>query len=133
MTEMDMDMLEAALTKGWSNQRTAKALGVGLSTLKRNFGPLMRMRHEMPDRLELVLFAVTMRKALAGDTGAIRQVRQMVADNERRLADARLREVAATESDEEPKGKKEQRRQRVGELVEGGDDEWGSDIAPGMH
>lgn len=90
LDETDLDMLEAGLTKGWSDHRIAKALDIGESTLKRNFGPIMRARHNMPDRLQLALFAMTVRKALSEDMGAVRQLQRMIAEDERAVAEARV-------------------------------------------
>lgn len=103
LTAHDLDRLEAALARGWSNARIAKTLDIGLSTLKRNFGPLLRMRDSIPDRVQLTLFAVTMRKAVEkGDMGAVRQLRQMIAEDDLRFAEARVADQNA-EQQQKPK------------------------------
>ena len=131
MTAADLDMLEAALMQGWTSVRIARALDIGLSTLKRNFGPLLRARDQMPDRLQLLLFATSVRKALDGDMGAVRQVRQMVEKNEQRLAAAR---VVSGDDDaaerEAPVGKKERARREARDVAEQGSDLWGGDLNP---
>lgn len=135
LTKMDLDMLESALMQGWSPPRIAKALGIGLSTLKRNFGPTLKMAGQMPDRLELMLFAIAVRKSLEGDMGAIRQVRQMREANEARLAEARIRRTDRPEKEtEEPVGKKERARREAEQLTEsGGGDLWDGDLNPGNY
>lgn len=135
LTEKDLDMLEAGLMQGWTAARIAKALNIGLSTLKRNFGPMLRMAGQMPDRLELLLFATAVRKSLEGDMGAIRQVRQMKADNERRLAEARLRRDGPEKKEpEEALGKKERARREAEKITEsGGGDLWNGDLNPGNY
>ncbi|MCA0963293.1 hypothetical protein [Salipiger bermudensis] len=127
-------MLEAGLMQGWSNQRVADALGVGVSTLKRNFGPLLRMRDQMPDRLRLLIFSTAVRKSIEGDMGAIRQVRQMIDDNERRLAAARVNRAAEKDKADEQIGKKERARRDAKEVTKtGGGDLWGGDLSPGEY
>ncbi|MBN9674633.1 hypothetical protein [Salipiger bermudensis] len=127
-------MLEAGLMQGWSNQRVADALGVGVSTLKRNFGPLLRMRDQMPDRLRLLIFSTAVRKSIEGDMGAIRQVRQLIDDNERRLAAARVNRAAEKDKADEQIGKKERARRDAKEVAKtGGGDLWGGDLSPGEY
>ncbi|MBD3785644.1 MAG: hypothetical protein IE922_01560 [Sphingomonadales bacterium] len=107
MTEKDFDMLEAGLMKGWSNQRLADVLGVGISTLKRNFGPMLAGRGEASDKLRLAMFATTVRKAVeGGDMGAMRQLRQMMAEDQVAAAE---REISARKAADraKPVGKKE--------------------------
>jgi len=133
LTEKEIDMLEAGLMKGWSNQRLADVLGVGISTLKRNFGPVLKGRGEMPDRLKLAIFAATVRKALdKGDMGAVRQLRQMIGEDEARLIDARLREEPKDDAEREVIGKKEAQRRAAKDLVDGDSgNAWGDDLSPG--
>lgn len=136
-SEKDLDMLEAALAKGWTNTRIADALDVGVSTLKRNFGPVLRMREVIPDRLELALFASAVRKAVErGDAGAIRQVRQMISDERindagRRFDEAQRRDVDPPEVKERQLGKKEA-AQRAAETAGGAGSLWGNDLTPGF-
>jgi hypothetical protein len=133
----DFDMVEAGLAQGWGNERMAQALGCGVSTLKRNFGPLLRLRDAMPDRLQLTIFAAAVRKAMEkGDMGAIRQVRAMMDDNERRLIDARMRKQQTEVRDKPEKlGKKEAAQKAARELIENAGAEpaegWGDLLTPG--
>ncbi|MBF9042965.1 hypothetical protein HKCCE4037_06485 [Rhodobacterales bacterium HKCCE4037] len=126
-------MLEAGLAMSWTNQRLAKALDCGVSTLKRNFGPLLRIRDGIPDRLQLALFAAAARKAVEKqDMGALRQVRAMIEDNDRRMTDARLRQAQSggqqkmpaddAPEKEEKLGKKAAALRDARQAVEGGDD-----------
>lgn len=136
MSGKDLDMLEAGLMKGWSNQRIADVLGVSLSTLKRNFGPLLKERGEIPDRLQLALFSATVRKAIEkGDMGAIRQLRQMMTEDKAALAAQRLKsdeEEDDPDQDKKALGKKELQRQHAKRLTDGeGTETWGSDLKPG--
>lgn len=129
LTSEDLDALEAGLTKGWSQERIAGALDIGLSTLKRNFGPILKTGSMMPDRLQLALFAVAVRKALEGDMGAVRQVRQMVETDERRRADERVKSITADNERVEKLGKKEAARRASAESVEQG--AWDGLLKPG--
>lgn len=131
LTAADLDMLEAGLMQGWTNKRIAAALNLGVSTLKRNFGPLLRMRDQMPDRLQLLIFSTAVRKSLEGDMGAVRQVRQMMDDNEKRLAAARIDSAASASDRDEPIGKKERARRDAEKVAESGGDLWGGDLSPG--
>lgn len=109
-------MLEAGLAQGWTNERLARALDCGVSSLKRNFGPALRMRDALPDRLKLAIFAAAARRAIEkGDTGAIRQVRALIAEGEVAAAEARMKAVA--EDDPTPIGKKEIDRRRAEEAA----------------
>ncbi|WP_143595013.1 hypothetical protein [Thioclava sp. DLFJ4-1] len=133
LTEKDVDMLEAGLMKGWSNQRLADVLGVGLSTLKRNFGPMLRERSEFPDRLKLALFASTVRKALEkGDMGAVRQLRQLIGEDEALEIERKLRDLPDEKDEPEVVGKKEAQRRAAKDLVSGdAQGTWGDDLSPG--
>lgn len=131
VTEKDLDMLEAGLMKGWSNQRLAKVLGIGISTLKRNFGPLLSGRGDAPDRLRLAMFATTARKAIeGGDMGAMRQLRQMISEDEVVAARHDLMHRQSDDDDvrTEKLGKKEAAKRAANSL--GGDDVWGDDLIP---
>lgn len=107
LTEKDLDALEAGLVRGWSRQRIADALDIGLSTLKRNFGPILSGAATAPDRLKLAIYAATVRKALGGDMGAVRQLRQMITEDERADMERRLDENPQPEK----VGKKQMLRQ----------------------
>ncbi|QEU08216.1 hypothetical protein [Paracoccus yeei] len=134
-TEKDFDMVEGGLTKGWTNQRIAEALRVGVSTLKRNFGPVLSARDALPDRLELALFSATVRKAIEkGDIGAVRQVRQMIDEDGRRLSARRFddsQKRGREKEREKPLGKKEA-AQRAAEDAGGEGSLWGDDLSPGF-
>ena len=133
MTDIELDMLEAGLVKGWSNERIARVLGIGLSTLKRNFGPLLKMRNEIPDRLELVLFAATIRKGLEkGDVGALRLGRQLIAEERLGAITREPKDDEETERAEEPIGKKELQRRAAKDTVENDQGDWGGDLRPGF-
>lgn len=135
LSSKDLDMLEAGLVQGWTNKRIASALDIGLSTLKRNFGPLLRVRDHAPDRLQLALFATTARKALEGDMGAVRQLRQLLAESEQKAAAARMSRAGEdAEEKDEPVGKKERARRAAEEVAEsGGGDLWGGDLNPNSY
>lgn len=107
LTEKDLDALEAGLVRGWSRQRIADALDIGLSTLKRNFGPILSGAGTAPDRLKLAIYAATVRKALGGDMAAVRQLRQMITEDERAELERRLEDNPAPEKI----GKKQMMRQ----------------------
>ncbi|TWI29727.1 hypothetical protein IQ24_03544 [Paracoccus sulfuroxidans] len=132
---MDFDMVEGGLSKGWSNERIAKALKVGLSTLKRNFGPVLSARDVLPDRLELAIFSTTVRKAIEkGDMGAVRQLRQMIEEDSRRLSTRRFddaQERAKVAARAKPMGKKEA-AQMAAETAGGEGSLWGDDLTPGF-
>ncbi|ETX26495.1 hypothetical protein [Roseivivax isoporae] len=124
-------MLEAGLVQGWPTQRIAEALNIGRSTLKRNFGPLLKGRDMAPDRLQLAIFAATARKAVSGDMGAVRQLRQMLTENEQRAAAARMSRAAEDEQPEAAVGKKERARREAKQASEDSGGLWGGDLNPG--
>lgn len=137
MTEEELDSLEAGLAKGWSNARIAKAIGIGLSTLKRNYGPLLKRREEIPDKLQLALFATAARQALLGNMVAVRQLERMIEKDEVTNLDRRMRAAQNSddgEVDEDPSarrmGKKEAAKEAAKTAGEGSD--WGSDLLPGV-
>lgn len=111
LTAKDLDALEAGLARGWSRQRIAKALDIGLSTIKRNFGPLLSGSGTAPERLKLALYAATVRKALDGDVGAVRLMRQMIAEDEC----AELERQLSAEPAPEKVGKKQALRHEADE------------------
>jgi predicted transcriptional regulator len=72
-------MVEAALARGWSNQRIADALGISAASLKRYFRPALAKRDVMQDRLELAANATLIRAALeGGNMSAMKQLREML-------------------------------------------------------
>lgn len=135
LTAKDLDMLEAAQAKGWTNVRIAEVLGIGLSTLKRNFGPILSGAKRAPDRLVLALSATAIRQALDGDMAAMRMVRQMLADDRALDADAKFRGARGDEEYSEPPaprlGKKELARIEA-EQVGGEGSLWADDLNPGF-
>lgn len=133
LTEKDLDALESGLAQGWAQERIAKTLNVGLSTLKRNFGPVLKTGQLMPDRLQLQIFAVTVRKALEGDMGAVRQVRLMQQENERLRAEERFRKGGEEGQEKAPPiGKKEAARRAGEKVTETSDGSWGDLLNPSV-
>jgi AraC-like DNA-binding protein len=79
VSDDDRDMVEAALARGWSNQRIADALGISVPSLKRYFRPTLAQRNVMQDRLELAANARLIRAALeGGNMSAMKQLRDLL-------------------------------------------------------
>ena len=67
----DRDMVEAALARGWGNQRIANTLGISLPSLKRYFRAALQKRDIMRDRLELAAIE-------DGNMTAMKQLRELM-------------------------------------------------------
>lgn len=79
ITDCDRDMVEAALARGWSNQRIANAMGISPASLKRHFRAALRQRDVARDKLELAANATLMRAAVIdGNMTAMKQLREML-------------------------------------------------------
>ena len=65
-------MVEAALARGWGNERIARTVGISPASLKRHFRAELAARDAATDRLDLAMFSTTARKAIEGDMGAMR-------------------------------------------------------------
>lgn len=107
LTAEDLDMLEAAQTMGVAPREIAKTLGIGYSTLKRNFGPLLTAAARKPTLLKLALRAKVTREALAGNMAAARLLRQMIQEDELVSAEARVARDVDGDAGRRNLGKKE--------------------------
>lgn len=75
----DRDIVEAALVRGWTNDRIAKTVGISLPSLKRHFRAALAKRDVARERLELAAFAKLAREAIeAGNMSAMRQLREVM-------------------------------------------------------
>lgn len=107
-------MVDAALARGWSNDRIARAVGISPASLKRHFGAALAKRDAARDRLELAAFARTTREALDGNMSAMRQLRAELDRDELRAQKRRLEEAQAKRP--AAKGKKEAAREAAQEV-----------------
>jgi DNA-binding NarL/FixJ family response regulator len=72
-------MVEAALARGWSNQRIADALGISPASLKRYFRAALKQRDVMRDKLEMAANAALIRAAIeGGNMTAMKQLRELL-------------------------------------------------------
>lgn len=79
ISDHDRDMVEAALARGWSNQRMADAVGMSTASLKRYFRAALKQRDSMRDKLELAANAKLIRAAIKdGNMSAMKQLREML-------------------------------------------------------
>ncbi|MGZ9811554.1 hypothetical protein ACXN5S_13905 [Pseudoroseicyclus sp. H15] len=128
ITPEDRDMVEAALVRGWANERIAKAVGISVPSLKRYFRSTLKIRDTARERLELSIFAKTARAALEeGSASHMRQLRDMLDRDARLAADRNIAERQAEGEEEAPvaPGKK---AARLAEAKSAGGDAWGDDL-----
>lgn len=130
VTEQELDMIESGLARGWSTPRIAEATRIPLSTLKRNFGPILKGRASAPDRLKLALYASTVRKALEGHTPAVALALRMIREDEAMEIDARIRK-GDEDQPEEPAGKKALAQREAERAIREGS--WGADLDPARY
>lgn len=79
ISEQDRDMVEAALARGWSNQRIAETVGISTASLKRYFRSALQQRDIARDKLELAANARLIRAALEdGNMSAMKQLRELL-------------------------------------------------------
>jgi hypothetical protein len=137
-TEKDRNKIKLLLAVGWSGQRIANAIGVSLATLKRYFRAELKVRDLVRDQLEARRLELAYDAASTGNVGAMRQLDRVIERLDREGLDKRLREAQdGDEPDEEalqPKrklGKKEAAEEAAKTI--GQDDNWGSDLLPGVH
>uniref|UniRef100_UPI003F6B3B91 hypothetical protein n=1 Tax=Roseicyclus sp. TaxID=1914329 RepID=UPI003F6B3B91 len=79
VTAEDRDAVEAALVRGWSNDRIARTVNISPASLKRHFRAALEKRDEARDKLELAAFARLTREALSGNMSAMKQLREQLA------------------------------------------------------
>ena len=141
ITPEDRDMVEAALVRGWSNERIARAVGVSVPSLKRHFRAALQRRDQARERMELAAFATLAREAIEGRSmSAMKQLREVLARDAMTRKQAEFerqqQEAAARGIGTEGKlGKKEAAHRAAIEAMEDGDG-WGDLLSPdtgGMH
>lgn len=118
------------LAMGYSDKEIAFGLGISVPTLRKHYFSTLKRRDMQRARFELWRAEVLANGANAGNVGAMKELTKIVEKRDRYLAEERIRNAAP---DEPPKGKKEQRREAVGRMVEGADDDWGPLLNPGVH
>jgi AcrR family transcriptional regulator len=107
ITPEDRDAVEAALVKGYSNQKICEAVGISLPSLKRHFRSSLQQRDRARDRLKLALFAAMARAAIEErKPAAATKLLEMLRQDE--LSEIEERLAAAREARPEPEGKKQQ-------------------------
>ena len=132
----DRDVVEAALVRGWSNERIAKAVGISVASLKRHFRAALAKRDAARDRMEAAVFATLARQGIEkGNVGALRRIMELM---ERDVARTRDVEMNRLQREAETKGvklgKKEAQQQAAQKIVTESS-LWGDDLKPGegMH
>lgn len=106
ISQEDRDAVEAALVKGYSNQRICEALGISLPSLKRHFRPALQMRDQARDRLKLALFAAMARAAIEErKPAAATKLLEMMRQDE--LLEIETRVAAERSTRPTPEGKKQ--------------------------
>lgn len=116
------------LAMGYTDKEIAFGLGISAPTLRKHYLSALKKREMQRTRFELWRAEVLANEANAGNVGAMKELTKIVEKRDRYLAEERLR---SGRSDEEPKGKKEQRREAAAKAVEGTDDGWGDLLKPG--
>lgn len=133
-------MVEAALVRGWTNERIARAVGISVPSLKRHFGPALQLRDQARERMELAAFAKLAREAIEnGNMSAMRQLREAMerdaltrqkAEFERRQREAEERGIGG----QAKTGKKAAAEAAAKDALQ--DNEWGDLLktdTSGMH
>ena len=129
----DRDVVEAALVRGWTNERAARAVGISVASLKRHFGAALRRRDEARDRMEAMLTATLARKAAEGNVPAIRQLREIM---EKDAMLARKSDMKRRQAEAEAAGLsmgKKAARQAAAEQAATEDDGWSDLLGERMH
>lgn len=134
-------MVEAALVRGWSNERIARAVGISVPSLKRHFRAALDLRDQARERMELAAFAAMAREAIEGrNMSAMRQLREAM---ERDVMARQKAEFARQQREAEDRGiategkvGKKAAAQAAAEEAMQADDGWGGLLSPpgkGMH
>lgn len=118
------------LAMGYSDKEIAFGLGISVPTLRKHYFSALKRREMQRSRFELWRAEVLANEAKAGNVGAMKELTKIVEKRDRYLAEERLRNAR---QDDEPKGKKEQRREAAAKVVDGEADLWGNDLKPGLH
>lgn len=106
ITQEDRDIVEAALVRGYTNQRICEAVGISLPSLKRHFRASLKMRDQARDRMELALFTAMARAAIEDRRpAAATKLLEMMRRDELLATETRL--AKETSKRPQPEGKKE--------------------------
>ena len=112
ITQEDRDAVEAALVKGYTNQRICQAVGISLPSLKRHFRAALQKRDQARDRLELALFVAMARAAIEDrKPAAATKLLEMMRRDEMLGIEERL------SKDREPRPEPEGKKQKVARLA----------------
>jgi len=124
ITQEDRDHVEAALVKGYTNQRICEVIGISLPSLKRHFRASLTKRDNARARLELALFSSMARAAIEGQKpAAATKVLEMMRRDELIEAERRLSE------DRKSKPENEGKKQQVARLAMDADAQLEADLA----
>lgn len=124
ITQEDRDHVEAALVKGYTNQRICEVIGISLPSLKRHFRASLIKRDNARARLELALFSSMARAAIEGQKpAAATKVLEMMRRDELIEAERRLSE------DRKNKPENEGKKQQVARLAMDADAQLEADLA----
>lgn len=106
ISDEDRDAVEAALVKGYSNQRICEVLGISLPSLKRHFRASLQNRDNARERLKLALMASMARAAIEErKPAAATKLLEMMRQDE--LLEVEKRLAADKPKRPEPEGKKQ--------------------------
>lgn len=106
ISDEDRDAVEAALVKGYSNQRISEVLGISLPSLKRHFRSSLQNRDNARERLKLALMASMARAAIEDrKPAAATKLLEMMRQDE--LLEVEKRLAVEKPKRPEPEGKKQ--------------------------
>lgn len=106
ISDEDRDAVEAALVKGYTNQRICEVMGISLPSLKRHFRASLQNRDNARERLQLALMASMARAAIEDrKPAAASKLLEMMRQDELLATEKRL--AAVKPKRPEPEGKKQ--------------------------
>ena len=133
VTAEDRDAVEAALVRGWSNERIARAVGISPASLKRYFRAALHHRDVAREKMELAMFATVARQAMAGNMSAVKQLRDMMHGDQLARSSAEMRKIQA-EAEARGVGLGKKEAAQMGAQAASQSDEWGDLLkASGFH
>jgi hypothetical protein len=81
-TQQNRNKVMMLLAFGWNNERIARALGITLPTLRRNYFRELKFRDEQRDWLDASLAARLWEQVEAGNVAAMKEFPQLVERND---------------------------------------------------
>lgn len=106
ISDEDRDAVEAALLKGYTNQKICEVLEISVPSLKRHFRASLKNRDNARDRMKLALMASMARAAIEErKPAAVTKLLEMMRQDE--LTEVEKRLAADKPKRPEPEGKKQ--------------------------